>query len=128
MADIEALIGVASGTLGVLFPAFKVVQQMADSYGRIKFARRKCKAVIRRAALVIKEVHDVHRMNLEKSETLTSITELNVCVHGDSISSQEKLLTFMPSKQETAGCPNHYEQARRDAVLQSTTPLRRHQF
>ncbi|KIM56569.1 hypothetical protein SCLCIDRAFT_1220254 [Scleroderma citrinum Foug A] len=78
MADIEALIGVASGTLGVLFPAFKVVQQMADSYGRIKFARRKCKAVIRRAALVIKEVHDVHRMNLAKSETLTSITELNV--------------------------------------------------
>ena len=79
MADIEALVGIASNALGTLLPAFKVVQQMAASYDRIKFARRRCKAVIQRAALVIKEVH---RMNLQKSETLTSnTTELKVCVH-----------------------------------------------
>jgi len=77
MADIEAFMGIAANALGTLLPAFKVVQQMVDSYSRIKFARRRCKALIQRAALMIKEVH---RMNLQKSETL-NIMELKVYVH-----------------------------------------------
>jgi len=78
-SDIEAFMGVAANALGTLLPAFKVVQLMMDSYSRIKFARRRCKVLIQRAALMIKEVH---HMNLQKSETLTSnIIKLEVYVH-----------------------------------------------
>ena len=58
MAQILASIGVASASsLGILLPAFKVVQQMTDSCQHIKLGQKRCKAVIQRAALIIKEVH-----------------------------------------------------------------------
>ncbi|KAF8551583.1 hypothetical protein OG21DRAFT_257792 [Imleria badia] len=58
MAHILTLIGVTSASsLGILLPAFKVVQQMADTYEHIKLGQKRWKVVIQRAALIIKEVH-----------------------------------------------------------------------
>ena len=79
MSDIEALIGISAGSLGILHPAFLVLQQMTLSYNRIRFARRRCKAVIRRSAFIIKGVHQA----LSKSQvsTLSNIAELQGYVH-----------------------------------------------
>ena len=81
MSSIEALIGIPAGSLGALLPAFNIVQQMVNIYDRIKFARKRCKAVIQRAAFVIKEVHQ----SLSKNQipTPSDITELQRYVHAE---------------------------------------------
>ncbi|KAF8437922.1 kinase-like domain-containing protein [Boletus edulis BED1] len=58
MTDILTLIGVTNASsLGRLLPAFELVQQMVDVYGHIKLGQKRCKSVIQRAALIIREVH-----------------------------------------------------------------------
>ena len=77
--SILTLIDVTSAnSLGILLPAFNVVQQMADTYEHIKFGQKRCKAVIQRAALIIK---DVHHGNPQDDQS--SVTKLPKYVHAE---------------------------------------------
>ncbi|KAG6377307.1 hypothetical protein JVT61DRAFT_15096 [Boletus reticuloceps] len=69
MTDILALIGVANASLlGRLLPAFEVVQQMVDVYRHIKLGQKRCKSVIQRAALIIREVHTSSNSKLRSDQ------------------------------------------------------------
>ena len=92
MADISTLIGVTDASaLGVLSPTFKVVQRMTGTYQEIKLGRKRCKLVIQRAALIVKEVHG---NLLEKCQyPLSDIVKLEQYVHAERCTSLEEILT-----------------------------------